>query len=139
VTELAGPGLRIETPLQVHVDDRVLVIVPLLEGRAGPPARGLTAAAVGRVRHGRDIEHGERIPDAIDHVWDGSPPRDFQALAAHPLSVAVELTGLSDEEVEQLASLTHELSARPPERRDDPRRDEGNLVISVVPGAKRGE
>lgn len=94
-------------------------------------------AAVGRIKHGRDLEHGERIPDAIDHVWDGSPARDFRTLAAGLLSVAVELTGLSDEEIEALVSLTHELSAHPGESRDTPLREDGNLVIPVVPGAER--
>jgi hypothetical protein len=139
VTELAGPGLRLETSLQVHVDDRVLIVLQLPEGHAGVPTRGLTVAAVGRVKHGRDIEHGQRIPDAIDHVWDGSPERDFQAVAAGPLSVAVELTGLSDEEIEELASLTQELSARTAERHDNPGQEDGNLVIPVVPGAERAE
>jgi hypothetical protein len=109
VTELAGPGLRIETLLQVQVDDRVLVVFRLADGIDGTQALPHAVAAAGRVKHGRDIEHGMAIPDAIDRVWDGSQTRDFHALAAGPLSIAVELTGLSNEEIEELASLTNKL------------------------------
>lgn len=112
VTELAGPGLRIETRLQTQVDDRILVIFPLAEGIGGTRTGPRIVAAVGRVKHGRDLEHGARIPDAIDQVWNGSPPRDFRALAARLLSMAVELTDLDEEEIEELVSVTKALSAR---------------------------
>jgi hypothetical protein len=114
ITELAGPGLRIETALQVHVDDRVLVVFLATEGSDGAAARCKTVAAVGRVRQGRDTESGTQIPDAIDRVWTGSPQHDLGARADQPLSIAVELTGLSDEEIEELASLTSELAASRP-------------------------
>jgi hypothetical protein len=112
VTELAGSGLRLETRLQVQVDDRILVIFPVAEELGGAPAGCRIVTTVGRVKHGRNLEYGTRIPDAIDHVWNGSPQRDFHALAARPWSVAVELTDLDDEEIGALASLARALSAR---------------------------
>lgn len=118
LTELAGPGLRIETPLQMHVDDQILVVVRLAEGTGGAAPREHTLAALGRVRHGRDIERGTGIPDAVDCVFDGSLRRDFGALAPHCLSIAVELIGLSDAQVDELASLTDELSGQGPEAHD---------------------
>jgi hypothetical protein len=118
VTELAGPGLRIETPLQVQMGDQVLVVLRLAEGIEGAQNRVHTVVAVGRVEHGRDIERGVAIPDAIDRVWEGSPQRDFLAVAAQPQSVAVELTGLSNEEIEELVSITNELFSRTQNGRD---------------------
>ena len=119
VTEWAGPELRLETPLQVLVGDRVLVVFRVAEGSDGAQAGGPhTVAAVGRVKHGRDLEHGVQISDAIDRVWDGSPERDSRALATQPLSVAVTLTGLTEEESEELASVTNELFSRTQGRQD---------------------
>jgi len=118
VTELAGPGLRIETTLQVQVDDRILVVFRLTEGTDAAPAGARTVAAIGRVKHGRDVERGVAIPDAIDRVWEGSAQRDFRAVAAGPLSVAVELTGLHNEEIEELASMTSRLLSRVREGRE---------------------
>jgi hypothetical protein len=111
VTEFAGPGLRIETPLQVQVDDRVVVVFRLAAGIDGAKTRQHVVAAVGRVRHGRDIERGVGIPDAIDRVYEGALKRDLRAVAAQPLSIAVELTGLGDEEIDELALITNELSS----------------------------
>jgi hypothetical protein len=112
VTELAGPGLRIETPLQVQVDDQVVVVFRSAEGIDGTQTRAHTVAAVGRVKHGRDIGRGVAISDAIDRVWEGYPQRDFRAVAAQRLSVAVELTGLTNDEIEELASMTNRLVSR---------------------------
>ena len=90
VTEFAGPGLRIEASLPVQVDDRVLVVFRLAGSAGGAGAKPRTIAGIGRVRHRREMGQG--------------------------LSVAVELTGLSDTEAEDLASLMDELSAGAPGR-----------------------
>jgi hypothetical protein len=86
VTEFAGPGLRIETPLSVQVEDRVLVVFRFAGSPGGAGASPRTVAGIGRVKHRRETGQG--------------------------LSIAVELTGLSDTEANDLASLTDELSAR---------------------------
>ena len=86
VTEFAGPGLRIEAPLQVQVEDRVLVVFRLGEPGRGTPASQRTVTGIGRVKRRRETGQG--------------------------LSIAVELTGLSDTEIDDLASLADELSAR---------------------------
>jgi hypothetical protein len=112
VTELSGPGLQIETSLQVHVDDRVLVLFRLAEEIDAAPALPHAVASVGRVRHGRDLEHQTAIPDAIDRILEGSATRDFHARAAGTLSIAIELTDLSEEEFEELVSATNRLVAR---------------------------
>ncbi|MCU0914477.1 MAG: hypothetical protein MUC88_07950 [Planctomycetes bacterium] len=120
VTEFAGPGLRIQTSLEVQVDDRILVVFRQDRPTAGGSTLRHILAAVGRVKHGRDLERGGGIPDAIDRIWEGGLPRDWDARAAQPLSIAVELTGLSNDEIDELASLACELSAPPTEGRAEP-------------------
>jgi len=87
VTELAGPGLLIEASMQVHPGDRVLVVFTLDPNTApGVPGGWGTIAAIGRVRHCRSIDSGK--------------------------SIAVELTGLSDAEIDELAYITADMSSR---------------------------
>ncbi len=93
VTEFAGPGLRIDAPLQVQVEDRILVVFRLGEPGDGLRASQRTVTGIGRVKRRREMGQG--------------------------LSLAVELTGLSDTEIEDLASLADELSARVAGRRGD--------------------
>ncbi len=114
-TEFAGPGLRLETWLPVRVDDRVLVVVPLARGTDGGATARHTLAAVGRVKHSQNIEPETGVSDAIDHVWEGAPQGEPDALTTQRLSIAVELVGLNDEEIEALASLTDELSSHVPD------------------------
>ncbi|HNS20149.1 MAG TPA: hypothetical protein PKH24_06595 [Sedimentisphaerales bacterium] len=85
VTELAGPGLRIQTALSVHPGDRVLVVFTLDCGGAEVPGGWGTVTGIGRVRHcyGADSER----------------------------SIAVELTGLSDAEIDELAHITAAMSS----------------------------
>jgi hypothetical protein len=86
VTELAGPGLRIETALQVHPGDRVLVVFTLDWRGADVPGGWGAVTGIGRVRHCLGAE-SER-------------------------SIAVELTGLSDAEIDELAYMTAAVSSR---------------------------
>ncbi|MHC4482145.1 MAG: PilZ domain-containing protein [Planctomycetota bacterium] len=90
VTELAGPGLRIEVPLEVKVGDRVLVVLRLDEEgdqdsgpsrRDGEAVKSEIVEDIGEVRHTRAIRNG--------------------------LSIAVELTGLSDSDVNELIRATN--------------------------------
>jgi hypothetical protein len=87
VTELAGPGLRIEAPLQVELDDRVLVVFALAGSGAGHGrAQPHTIAAAGRVRHCQAVDRG--------------------------MSIAVELTGLNDAEVDVLVRATDKIASQ---------------------------
>jgi hypothetical protein len=94
VTELAGPGLRIEAPLEVKVGDRVLVILKLSEEQDQKPdsnKTGKTAAEkivedIGEVRHTKSIKNG--------------------------FSIAVELTGLSDPNISELIRATNDASLK---------------------------
>ncbi len=111
VTEFAGPGLRLETRLPVRVDDRVLVVVQLARATDDVATARHTLAAVGRVKHSQNIEPGTGVSDAIDYGWEGAPRGRPDVLTTRRLSIAVELVGLNDEEIETLASLTDELSS----------------------------
>jgi hypothetical protein len=89
VTELAGPGLRIEAPLEVKVGDRVLVILKLSEEDDRTPDPNKTAPEkivedIGEVRHTKRIKNG--------------------------FSIAVELTGLSDPNINELIRATNTAS-----------------------------
>ncbi|MHC4616170.1 MAG: PilZ domain-containing protein [Planctomycetota bacterium] len=95
ITELAGPGLRIDVPMHVKTGDRVLVVFKMDEGkdRDATSESGSRAAAtsrvvedIGEVRHTRTTQNG--------------------------LSIAVELTGLSDSDVSELIRATNSASLR---------------------------
>jgi hypothetical protein len=97
LTELAGPGLRMETSLHVQPGDRVLVVFTLDPRTApGVPREWGAIAGIGRVRHCRVLSDDSGI----------HPPGPWS-----PLSVAVELVGLSDAEIDELAYVTAELSS----------------------------
>jgi hypothetical protein len=97
VTELAGPGLRIEAPLEVNPGDRMLVVLKLGEDNAGdvtasrPSGNGKTPASrvvedIGEVRHVKAVNNG--------------------------FSIAVELIGLSDSDVSELIRATNGASRK---------------------------
>jgi hypothetical protein len=99
VTELAGPGLRIEVPLEVKVGDRVLVVLRLGEeeqhdlipqpgsaARKGKAAMYRVVEDIGMVRHTKAIQNG--------------------------FSIAVELAGLSDSDVNELIRATNVAALR---------------------------
>lgn len=87
LTELAGPGLLLDAAIHVHPGDRVLVVFTLDSSIAPDVPGGWgTISAIGKVRHGRSTDSG--------------------------MSIAVELTGLTDAEVDELAYITAEISSR---------------------------
>jgi len=95
ITEFAGPGLRIEAGLDVKVGDRVLVVFSLDEEQNqdsdteqpnGKMPVSKVVEDIGEVRHIRPIRNG--------------------------LSIAVELTGLSDSDVNELIRATNAASLR---------------------------
>lgn len=93
VTELAGPGLRIEAPLEVKVGDRVLVILKLSNEnqQSGQQKTGKTTPEkiiedIGLVKHTKSIKNG--------------------------FSIAVELTGLSEPNISELIRATNAASLK---------------------------
>jgi len=78
VTELAGPGLRIESSLEVKAGERILVVFNLAQEQDSIPANQ------GINRHTKRTQNG--------------------------LSIAVELTGLSDSNIDELIRVTNAAS-----------------------------
>jgi hypothetical protein len=81
ITELAGPGLRIEAPVELRVGERVLAVIGLEETRPGKARSMKLIQGVGEVKHVKSIENGQ--------------------------SIAVELTGLKDSDVNELIRATN--------------------------------
>jgi len=105
VTELAGPGLRVEAPLEVKIGDRVVVILKIspearprsMRGRKGISPRSNGAGPV-RARPSRIVEEIGEVRHAE------ATPGGF--------SIAVELTGLSDSNVNELIRATNAASVK---------------------------
>ncbi|MHC4740811.1 MAG: PilZ domain-containing protein [Planctomycetota bacterium] len=97
VTEMAGPGLRIESSLEAKTGERVLVVLNLcehsLEGSEAGEAQGLRVMeSTGEVKYVKAAERG--------------------------FSIAVELTGLDESEVDELVRATNAASLQSSERRE---------------------
>ena len=112
VTELGGPGLLIETPLEVKAGDRVLVIVNLSETIDARPSNAgfrLKPAVGGSIP---DTRQESRIVEDIGEVRHTKAIQDG-------FSIAVELTGLSDSNVSELIRATNAASIRTNSNRQD--------------------
>jgi hypothetical protein len=107
VTELGGPGLRIEAPLEVKEGERVLVAFCLDEKKDEnliPHQNGVhNGARPILVRDSKTIT--SKIVEDIGEV------RHVKAIE-NGLSIAVELTGLSDSDINELIRVTNAASVR---------------------------
>ena len=99
VTELAGPGLRIEAPLKVDVGDRVVVILKM---SAESTSRGQGDSAQSVLTKNSD-RASSRVVEDVGEV------RHVKA-TKNGFSIAVELTGLSDSNVNELVRETNSAS-----------------------------
>lgn len=105
VTELGGPGLRIEAPLDVKVGERVVVILKMSE-----------ELTLNSARNSRDIP----LRQAIEQKEKTTPLRIIEnigevrrtSLIQDGLAMAVELTGLSDSDVNEIIRETNLLSLK---------------------------
>jgi hypothetical protein len=99
LTELAGPGLRLEAPLKLHIGERVLVVANLGAEQDANSQKTKTAEPakiiedIGVVRHIRTKEHG--------------------------FSIAVELVGLSDADVNELICATNAACSKTAAKHND--------------------
>jgi hypothetical protein len=102
VTELAGPGLRVEAPLEVKVGERVVVILKI-GGQAGTwrgrPALASQAEPAPSLSRGGP-RRTARIVEDIGEV------RHTEA-TQNGFSIAVELIGLNDSNVNELIRATN--------------------------------
>lgn len=89
VTELAGPGLRIEAPLKVKAGERILVVFRLDEKgnhENGEAAISRIVESIAVVRHTEAVKKG--------------------------FSIAIELIGLEDSDISELVRVTNAASLR---------------------------
>ncbi len=113
VTEMAGPGLRVEAPLEVKVGERVVVILKI--GGQAPSVSAVRSdpslpADGGECRMKRSHRmplraHYERIVEDIGEVRHAEATRNG-------FSIAVELMGLSDSNVNELIRATNAASMK---------------------------
>lgn len=101
VTELAGPGLRIEAPLEVKVSERVLVTFRLDEAKDEDP----------------EVQSDERNekPKVIESTGE---VRHVKATGSG-FSMAVELTGLQDPDINELIRATNAASVKAGSKEQD--------------------
>ncbi len=105
VTELAGPGLRVEAPLEVKVGERVVVILKISDGAEQHSA----AHRDGISPQPRELQSSRTKPPRI--VEDIGQVRRTEAIE-DGFSIAVELTGLSDSNVSELIRATNAASVK---------------------------
>ena len=100
VTELGGPGLRMETKLDVKLGERVLVIVNLSEEKAQDLNLSSKSTSL------RSVLSRDRKSTPSKIVEDIGEVRNVRALQ-NGSSIAVELTGLSDSNLNELIRATN--------------------------------
>jgi hypothetical protein len=117
ITELAGPGLRIQTPEMIKVNERVLVVFELDKEKD---------------ETSNSQEEGETLTPKI--VEDVGEVRHVQA-TQNGWSIAVELIGLSDSNINELIRATNAASLKASAQGQDiryPAVEEENAQESVV-------
>jgi hypothetical protein len=105
VTELAGPGLRVKAPLEVKVGERVVVILKISE----EAKHNSTARRNAISPRSRELQSSRTKPSRI--VEDIGEVRHAEA-TQDGFSIAVELTGLSDSNVNELIRATNAASVK---------------------------
>jgi hypothetical protein len=100
VTELGGPGLRIETSLEVKSGDRVLVVFDLSEATVNKRNPASKSSGL----HGNSSKRRKNRRSKI--IEDIGEVKHVESLE-NGLSAAVELTGLSDSNVNELVRATN--------------------------------
>jgi len=119
-TELAGPGLRIQSPVKMHMGDRILVIVGLPDEQLQYP----------------EPDQPGGLPTPMRMLEDVAIVRHVKP-AAGGWSAAVELTGLSDASVDELIHITNTLSVKLHTPTDNslaqhPESSDGGLIHEVA-------
>jgi hypothetical protein len=105
VTELAGPGLRVVAPLEVKVGDRIVVILKLSKRKSHSLTTQMDTTALNVSFSGNGRIKPSRIVEDIGVV------RHTKAVE-NGFSIAVELTGLSDANLNELVRATNAASIK---------------------------
>jgi hypothetical protein len=105
VTELAGPGLRVETPLEVKIGDRVVVILKLGDNNNYRSKKTSENTKLRSVVSDNRKNRSSRIVEDIGIVRHTEATEDG-------FSVAVELTGLNETNLSEMVRETNAASMR---------------------------
>lgn len=105
VTELAGPGLRVETPLEVKIGQRVLIILKLSEEHRPTPFPAGKETPIQSKSEQRLKNTPLKIVEDIGEI------RHVKVLQKG-FSTGIELTGLSDSDVNELIRATNVASVK---------------------------
>lgn len=103
ITELGGPGLRLEVPTKITVGDRVVVIFKLIEANK---YEGNSPAANTFPKSASVRKHQTSQSKIVEDIGEVRNIRDIQ----DGFSIAVELTGLSDSNLSELIRATNAFS-----------------------------
>ncbi len=112
ITELAGPGLRIETKIKVKVDDRVLVVFKLDDEEKDRNSIPSTSLRAGPARQDDKISPQSRMVEVIGMV------KHIKAIK-NSFSIAVESIGLSESDMNELVCATNVASQSADAKRQD--------------------
>jgi hypothetical protein len=124
VTELGGSGLRIETNLEVKAGDRLLVIVNLSE------EKGQDLNSSSKSTSLRSVLSRDRKSTALKIVEDIGEVRHVRSLQ-NGSSIAVELTGLSDSNLNELIRATNAAYIRTSDKsKEAPNSIESEEIVS---------
>ncbi len=105
VTELAGPGLRIETPLQMKTNERVLIIFKLNEESQSDSSTSHNEKSLESNTEQKDRKTSLQIVEDIAEI------RHTEAIQ-NGFSTGLELTGLSDSDVNVMIRATNAASMK---------------------------
>lgn len=92
VTELGGPGLRVRTNIDVKMNDRVLIVFALNPAPQAAPQES-------------DTRHDPASEKAIQSI---AIVRNVKATADDTRSIALELVGIDDDDIDELIRATNE-------------------------------
>jgi hypothetical protein len=104
VTELGGPGLRIKTKLEVKVGNRILVIVNLSDEKDQDPNPQTKRSSLRSVIKHNSKNNRKNTQSKI--IQDIGEVRHVKPMANYS-SISVELTGLSDSDLNELIRATN--------------------------------
>jgi hypothetical protein len=137
ITELAGSGLRIETGLKVTPGNRVLVVFSLEEKKVQRLIAGTNRGEEISFEKSEPEQEQVKVMTAISKVAeDIGEVRDVKAIE-NGFSIGVELTGLTDFDLDELVRVTNIASIKSDakDKRNEKTADGNELVRDSVTGA----
>ncbi len=134
VTELAVVGLRLDAPLDVTVGERLIVIFNLDEEEN----RRSTSKKAGKTTRPKTRNVPYTTPSGSKIIQDIGEVKRTK-ISENGLSIAVELIGLNDSDVNELVRATNSASAQAVTSKPDSKQDENEQDLAVGPANLDGQ